>query len=84
MTKNQHAMSKISSFAASTDLFHDVAPKIQRRIARREGYLGHLKQLNDFRMQAKFKRRYERAQALAKAEAQKKEVQRKLQRDSAG
>ncbi len=84
MTKNQHAMAKISPVALSSDRFYDIAPKIQRRIARREGYLGHLKQLNEFRIRAKFKRRYDRAQAQAAAEAHKKEVQRKLQRDSAG
>ena len=72
MTKNQHAMAKISATAVSTDRFPMLAFKIQMRIKNREGYLGHLKALNERRIRAKFKRRYDRAQALAAAEAQKK------------
>ena len=72
MTKNQHAMAQISATAVSTDRLPGLKDQINRRIARREGYLGHLKALNERRIRAKLKRRYDRAQALATAEAQKK------------
>lgn len=79
MTKNQQAMKAISHIALSTDRLPGLKGQINRRIACREGYLGHLKSLNERRIRAKFKRRYDRAQALAAEEAKKKAVRKMLE-----
>lgn len=70
MTKNQQAMKNISPTARTTDQLPGLKASMYRRINRREGYLGHLKQLNADRCRRRDERRA--AARIAREAAAKK------------